>query len=94
LKIQLVPLLQVQRDLYTIPRGGDRFRRYLEAMTGGTRDMVLPLALMNPMGKEHVADTLDALLAIDAEGVATSAVEAARRHSEAPEAALLGLPAL
>ena len=30
--LEYVPLLQVQRDLYAIPRGGERFRTYLRTM--------------------------------------------------------------
>lgn len=73
-KVTLVPMLRVQRALCDLPRGGERFRRYLDAMTGGTDDIVLPLSLFNPMGKDHVATTLDRLLGIDAEGVATEAL--------------------
>jgi hypothetical protein len=80
MEIELVPMLRVERDLYDIPRGWARFRRYLEVVTGGTQDMVLPLTLLNPMGKEHVAAALDALLGLDAEAVAAAAVDDARRR--------------
>ena len=43
-------------------------------MTGGGDDMVLPLAAMNPMGKAHVAELLDVLIDLDAEGAAAEAV--------------------
>ena len=49
------PLLQLQRDLYDLPRSQARFERYLELMTGEGREMVLPLSVLNPMGKAHVA---------------------------------------
>lgn len=29
MKLEYVPLLQMQRDLYDIPRGTERFRKYL-----------------------------------------------------------------
>src|SRR5204862_9101 len=74
--------------LYDLPRGWERFRRYLEVMTGGTRDIVLPLGALNPMGKEQVAAMLDALLAIRAETIAGPAVEAARRQLAAARGAL------
>jgi hypothetical protein len=35
-KVTLAPMLRVQRGLYDLPRGGERFRSYPEAMTGGT----------------------------------------------------------
>ncbi|HVB37088.1 MAG TPA: hypothetical protein VND92_01070 [Vicinamibacterales bacterium] len=73
-----VPLLQIQRDLYGLPRGMERFRAYLRTMTDPeTGDLELPLVAMNPMGKDHVPARIDELLAIDAEGIARSAVEAA-----------------
>lgn len=77
MNLSLLPLLHVQRDLYTIPRGGERFRTYLATMTNGTDDLVLPLTGMNPMGKEHVAALLDDLLAINAEAIATAAINEA-----------------
>ena len=85
MKLELVRTLQMQRGLYDIPRGMERFRRYIEMMTGGTDDIALPLPAMNPMGKEHVAATYDALIALDAEAVAAEALaEAERRLSDAP----------
>ena len=80
MQLEYVSLLQVQRDLYQIPLGMTRFQRYIEVMTGGTDDMVLPLTAMNPMGKAHVAEALDALLAMGAEAVAEAAVEEAGRR--------------
>lgn len=78
--IQVVPTLQIQRTLYDIPRGMERFRAYLRTMIGDSDDIVLPLPAFNPMGRGHVADTLDALLTHDAESIAASAAtEAATR---------------
>ena len=76
--LEYVPLLQVQRDLYTIPRGGTRFRAYLRTMIDPhTRDLRLPLVNMNPMGKDHVPQLIDELLSLDADGVARQAMEQA-----------------
>ena len=70
-----MPLLHVQRGLYRIPRGPERFRAYLETMVDPqTRDLELPLVVMNPMGKDHVPALLDRLLELDADGVAARAV--------------------
>jgi hypothetical protein len=75
MKLEFIPLLQVQRDLYGIPRGGERFRAYLRTMIDPrSRDLQLPLPAMNPMGKEHVPALLDALLALDAEGIAARTI--------------------
>jgi len=75
-----VPLLRVARDLYNVPRGGERFQEYLRLMTGGPDDAIVPLVALNPMGREHVAAALDALLALDADGIAAQAVEEAGRR--------------
>ena len=79
MKLDFVPLLQLQRDLYRIPRGMARFRQYLRTIvaTEGQDLALAPLVIMNPMAKEHVAVLLDALLALDAEGAAARAVEEA-----------------
>lgn len=75
MKLDYVPLLQVQRDLQGIPRGYGRFLKYLSVMIG--RDEAAlelpPLGIMNPMGKDHVAVLLDALLSIDADGIGARA---------------------
>ena len=85
MNIELAPLLQVERSLYHLPRGRERFERYIEVMTGGGSDMLAPLTLLNPMGKEHVASSLDRLIAMDAEKIAAAAlIEARRRFAGLP----------
>ncbi len=75
MKLEYVPLLKVQRDLYELPRGMERFREYIRTMTDPeSGDLKLPLVAMNPMGKEHLPPFLDHLLAIDADGVAARAL--------------------
>ena len=78
--LTVVPMLRQQRDLLDIPRGWDRFRRYLAVMIGDTGDIVLPIQGFNPMSKPHVAAALDALLGLDAEGLAAEAVAEAERR--------------
>jgi hypothetical protein len=72
--LEYVPLLKVQRDLYDLPRGFERFREYLQTMTGGSDELKLPLVAMNPMGKDHLPPFLDHLLTIDADGVGARAL--------------------
>ncbi|NJL49667.1 MAG: hypothetical protein HC929_22335 [Leptolyngbyaceae cyanobacterium SM2_5_2] len=73
-----IPLLQLQRDLYRLPPGPDRFQTYLRTMTDAySGDLALPLTVMNPMAKEHVPAFLDWLLELDADGIAASATAAA-----------------
>lgn len=85
MQLEHVPLLQVQLDLYALPRGMERFRAYLQKMTGGTDDLALPLVSMNPMGREHVARRVEEWLGLGAEEAAASAAaeaEARLRDSE------------
>ncbi|MSP14415.1 MAG: hypothetical protein EXR62_15865 [Chloroflexi bacterium] len=78
--LTLIPLLQVQHELYEIPRGMERFNKYIAAMTGGTDDIALPLVSMNPMGKEHILPMLDTLIGMGAEEIAATAIAAAARR--------------
>jgi len=74
MKLEFVPLLQVQRDLHRMPRGWERFRAYLQTLLDAeTKDIKLPLSAMNPMGKDHVPALLDQYLAFDADGLAARA---------------------
>lgn len=78
MKLTYLPLLQIQRDLYAMPRGFDRFREYLRTMVDdATGDLKLPLVAMNPMAKDHLLPYLDQLLALDADGAAAQATAAA-----------------
>jgi hypothetical protein len=78
MKLEYVPLLKVQRELYQLPRGWERFQAYLQTMVDAeTHDMKLPLVGMNPMGKEHIPALLDEYLAFDADAVAAEAVAGA-----------------
>jgi hypothetical protein len=76
--LTFVPLLRVQRELYAMPRGMERFREYIKTMTDAeTGDLALPLVAMNPMGKDHVPALIDEYLALGAEEIAEQAVEQA-----------------
>ncbi|HYV39159.1 MAG TPA: hypothetical protein VE988_25960, partial [Gemmataceae bacterium] len=78
MNVHYVPLLQIQRDLYRLPRTQDRFRRYLGTLSpdGNTVEMP-PLVFMNPMAKDHVAALLDSMLALNADAIASRAVDEA-----------------
>jgi len=76
--LTFVPLLRVQRELYAMPRGMERFREYIKTMTDPhTGDLALPLVAMNPMGKDHVPALIDDYLALGAEEIAEEAVKQA-----------------
>jgi len=71
-----VPLLQVQRDLYRMARGVERFREYIRTMVDAeTKDLEIPITAMNPMGKDHVPKLLDEFLACNADTEAAQAIE-------------------
>jgi hypothetical protein len=87
MKLDYLPLLTVQRELHGIPRGLGRFRHYLRTISNrdGTDIELTPLLIMNPMGKDHITALLDALLALDADGVgARAAADASDRLAEVP----------
>jgi hypothetical protein len=87
MKLEYVPLLQVQRRLQGLPRDYARFQEYLWTMLNETRTGVElpPLGIMNPMGREHVTALLDDLLALDADGIAARVtVEAAAQLVDEP----------
>jgi hypothetical protein len=76
MQIEHVPLLKIQRDLHEMPRGMERFQEYLRVMLNEEGDDLglVPLVMMNPMGREHVAERLDELLALGADEIATEVV--------------------
>jgi len=70
------PLLRLQRDLYDLPRGPERFQAYIATLKDAeTGDMSLPLGNMNPMGKEHITQLLHENLAINADEVAQTTLD-------------------
>jgi hypothetical protein len=76
-----------------MPRGMERFREYIRQMTDPeTGDLALPLVAMNPMGKDHVPGLIDEYLALDAEAIATQAIDAWRAGALAPATALQTSP--
>jgi hypothetical protein len=78
MRLTYVPLLQIQRELQGMPRNYDRFRKYIRTITPDRATVDLPpLGLMNPMGKEHVTALLDAFLELDADAIATQALNEA-----------------
>src|SRR5262245_35004427 len=75
MELTFVPLLRIQRDLYTLPRGMDRFRAYIRTMVDpSSGDLDLPLVAMNPMAREHVPALLDDLLGIRSDDIGQAAV--------------------
>ena len=88
MNLTFVPLLRVQRELYAMPRGMERFREYIKTMTDAeTGDLALPLVAMNPMGKDHVPALIDEYLALGAEEIAEEAVAIRRRRAAASDRA-------
>lgn len=74
------PLLRVQRELYALPRGMERFRVYLDTIRDAqTGDLALPLVAMNPMGKDHVPALIDQYIAMNADSIAARATREAEQ---------------
>jgi hypothetical protein len=73
--VEYVPLLRVQREIYSLPRGMERFREYLATMLNESGDeLALPLTGMNPMAKEHAPALLDRYLELGTEDAVARAV--------------------
>jgi hypothetical protein len=72
--LELLPLLDVQRELLNQERGPGRFQSYLKTMRDEHGELRLPLPAFNPMSKPHVAELLERLIALDAEAVAAEAM--------------------
>lgn len=90
MRVDYVPLLERQREIYRVPYGIARFREYLRSMLNDTRDDVdsPPMVLMNPMAREHVPLMLDQYIERRADQFAAQAVEEARSAIEDVEAEL------
>jgi len=71
--VAYLPVLRVLRDLYLQPPDTQRFRRYVETLTDGSDDVVLPIGVANPMAKEHAVTRIDDLLAMGADELAAEA---------------------
>jgi len=73
MRVTYLPVLAVLRELYLQPRDMRRFREYIQTMTGGTDDVVLPIGLANPMAREHALSRVDELIALDADASGAAA---------------------
>ena len=82
MKIEFVPLLKLQRALYNIPRGQERFQTYLKTILNADASDIelLPMAAINPLGKAHIPEMIDTLLAINADDIASSALSEVLNH--------------
>ena len=90
MRIDYVPLLERQREVYRVPFGVARFREYLRSMLNETGDDVdsPPMVLMNPMAREHVPFMLDQYIQLEADRIAAQAVEEACAAIEHVDAAM------
>ncbi|MBX2815165.1 MAG: hypothetical protein KTR24_04180 [Saprospiraceae bacterium] len=80
----LLPVLEKMYAFYEKPRSAERFSKYLALLQGSSKEeLQLPIMGFNPMAKDHVLRQLEALLHMDAEGIAASTVDAcnaSRQH--------------
>lgn len=68
MNFEVVPVIDVMLDLYSKPRGFERFQEYISTLQGNSKsDMELPIAGFNPMAKEHMSQKLKELKALHAE---------------------------
>lgn len=81
MQLDYVPLLNIQRQLMSIPRGEERFEHYLKTLLDEKQHELelAPLVLINPMAKDHVASILDQLLAFDANTIGAQTCQALNR---------------
>jgi hypothetical protein len=81
MKFEFVPTLEKLRDLYTVPRGPQRFQAYIDLTVGGAQrsiDLALPpLVHANPMAKENVLELVKTWIELGAEAAASTALEQA-----------------
>jgi len=99
--LDYVPLLQVMRDIQSVPRGQPpdfngmkRFKKYLGTIFDQDRKVCkLPTLLaMNPMGRDHVTALLDAYLAMDGDGIGARVTkEVAAQLADVPGEFKIGL---
>lgn len=81
MRLEYIPLLQLQRDLYRLPRSQERFYAYLRTIIDDTGDDLdlPPLVVINPMAREHVPALLDQYVELNADDAATQTVAEAER---------------
>jgi hypothetical protein len=82
--IELVPTLATMAEVYRLPREGGpaspRFKRYLELIPSA-----YALAAYNPMAGPHALETIEQLIAVDAEAVAVEAASDVASLCKYPE---------
>lgn len=88
--IELVPTLATMAEIYRLPRDGGaaspRFKRYVEMIPH-----TYALAAYNPMAGPHALETIEQLLAVDAESVAREAASDAATLCHYPETITLSV---
>jgi len=70
MNFEILPTLDIMKELYSQPLTGQRFKDYLRELQGGTRgELVLPIAGFNPMAKGHILKKIKELEVLNAEQV-------------------------
>src|SRR5262245_42014447 len=77
--VEYVPLLQIARELYRMPRDMTRCQEYLRTLRApsGNDVSIPPLVALNPMARDHVPRLIDQYLVLDADVIAQAAVREA-----------------
>ncbi len=86
MKFEPVKVLEKIRRLYELPLGRSRFEEYLKLLQGvDGKEMILPIASFNPMGKELAVRQLDHLIALDAEEILEEIIKEFNAKKEVTE---------
>ena len=94
MKLEYVPLLAKQRELYGLPGGAERFEEYLRTLIDPdeTADLRRPLSATSRMSPDHGTRLLDSLLTLGADEIgARAAAEAGAAVAEEPGEYRVGL---
>lgn len=76
MKFEALQVIHQIKALYELPRTKERFERYLYLLQGDSKDeMILPIALYNPMGKELATNQLQQLINLNAEDILANELE-------------------
>lgn len=76
MKFKLVPLLEKMEEFYLLPNNRKRFHDYLDILLDETKkDIALPIAAFNPMGKEIVLKKIRELIRIETEPLISELID-------------------
>jgi hypothetical protein len=76
MKFALIPLLNKMEEFYLLPQNRQRFNTYLDILLDETKkDIALPIAAFNPMGKELVLKKIRELMNLETEPLISELID-------------------